>query len=266
MENVFSRNNISIIGSGNPTILFAHGFGTDQSTWRHLIDHYREDYRVIRYDNVGAGKSDIRSYEPDKYSSLSGYVSDLLEIGTELDLRNAIFVGHSVSGMVGLLTSIQEPDFFSKLILIGASPRYLNDKDYFGGFDQKDLDQLYHAMQTNYQEWVNGFAPAAMGNTHRPELGLEFANTLTELRPDIALSACRGIFQSDHRQDITKFKKPCLIIQATDDIAVPVQVGKYLHENISNSKLVNVKATGHFPQMSAPKEVMDAIDSFLGEG
>jgi sigma-B regulation protein RsbQ len=263
MANVFSRNNIKIIGSGNPTILFAHGFGTDQSTWKHIIDHYKDNYRIILFDNVGAGKSDIREYDPAKYSSLSGYVSDLLEIGTELDLRNAIYVGHSVSGMVGLLASIQEPDFFSKLILIGASPRYLNDKDYFGGFNQSDLDQLYHAMQTNYQEWVNGFAPAAMGNSHRPELGLEFALTLMDLRPDIALSASRGIFQSDHRKDLAEFTKPCLIIQASDDIAVPVQVGKYLHEKISGSTLINVKAKGHFPQLSAPSETISAIDSFL---
>jgi sigma-B regulation protein RsbQ len=263
MDNVFSRNNITVLGSGNPAILFAHGFGTDQSTWRQLLEHYKNNYRIILYDNVGAGKSDIRAYDPTKYNSLSGYVSDLLEICTELDLRNAIFVGHSVSGMVGLLTSLEEPDFFSKLILIGASPRYLNDGNYFGGFDQKDLDMLYHAMQSNYQEWVNGFAPAAMGNSHLPELGLEFAMTLMDLRPDIALSACRGIFQSDHRNDLSRITKPCLIVQANDDIAVPMQVGKYLHDNIANSILINVKAKGHFPQMSSPQEVINAIDSFL---
>lgn len=261
--NAKNKNNVNIVGSGNQTIIMAHGFGTDQTAWEKISDHFKQKYTVLLYDNVGAGKSDPQAFSPNKYSNLYTYSEDLLEICKEFDIKDAIVLAHSVSGMISILAAIKKPEYFSKLVLIGASPRYLNDENYDGGFTQEDLNLFYDAMSSNYFAWVSGFAPAAMCNLERPQLAENFAASLLDIRPDIAQSVSKVIFQSDHRKDLKKLNKETLIIQATDDIAVPSFVGEYLHKNINGSKYIQVSAKGHFPHISAPEQVIEAIESFI---
>lgn len=264
--NILKRNHVNLQGQGNQTLIFAHGFGADQTVWRHMVPTFESDYRMLLFDHVGAGKSDFTAYSRARYSSLHGYAEDLLELCTELKLTNSILVGHSVSAMIGLLAFLIEPELFSRLIFIGASPRYLNDVDYHGGFEQSDLDALYAAMSTNYEAWACGFfAPLLMGNPERPNLAREFANTLVAVRPDIALALARAIFQSDFRADLLRLSVPTLIIQSSEDKAVPSEVGQYIASKIPNSQLVNINARGHLPHLSAPDEVIRAIRAYLAQ-
>lgn len=264
--NIFKRNNVNLQGSGNQTLIFAHGFGSDQTAWRHQVAAFHSDYRVVLFDMVGAGKSDFSAYNPHRYSTLYGYVKDLLELCAELNVTNCILVGHSVSAMIALLAAIIEPQRFSRLILIGVSPRYLNDVDYYGGFEQSDLDAIYAAMSINYDAWVSGFlAPLMMGNPEQPSLALEYATTLKAVRPDIASVLVRVIFQSDFRAHLPQLTVPTLIIQSSEDHAVPQEVAQYLAAKIPNSQLVNINARGHFPHLSAPDEVTRAITEYLAQ-
>lgn len=258
------KNNINIIGNADgQTIVFAHGFGTDQTAWEAVSTAFADKYRIILYDNVGGGKSDPDSFSPNKYDTLHSYARDLEDICTTLNISDAIMVAHSVSGMISLLTAVKRPEFFSKMVMVGASPRYLNDSNYTGGFEQQDLNMLYDTMANNYFAWVSGFSAAAMANPDRPHLAESFANTLNAIRPDIAQSVARVIFQSDHREDLKKLNKETLLIQAKGDIAVPQSVAEYLNQHISNSKLTMVDAYGHFPHISAPGEIINAIEQFI---
>lgn len=264
MMNSDKKNNVKLVGKlDGPTIIFAHGFGTDQNAWTKVSEAFLANYRVILFDNVGGGASDPEAFSPNKYNSLEAYVDDLINICTDYEVKNAIMVGHSVSGMISLLTAIKRPDFFSKLILVGASPRYLNDVDYVGGFEQQDLDALFDTMANNYFAWVSGFSAAAMGNPDKPQLAESFASTLKVIRPDIAQSVARVIFQSDYREELPKLDKKTLIIQAKEDIAVPIEVAEFLNKQIANSKLTVIEAYGHFPHISAPQEVINEIEQFI---
>lgn len=259
------KNNVTV--TGNPaaarTLILAHGFGTDQTAWHQVEAPFLCDYRVIRYDNVGAGGADPAAYSHHRYDSLSAYADDLLAICATLGVNDAILVGHSVSAMVAVLAATAQPAHFSRLVLLSASPRYINDAGYHGGFEQGDLDALYQAMQTNYQAWVSGFAPLIMANADRPELSDYFAQGLKAIRPDIALAVLRVIMQSDLREDLARLKQPTLLIQPREDPAVPPQVGEYLHQRIAGSRLAVVDATGHLPHLSAPAEVIAAMQAFL---
>ncbi|MRX46933.1 alpha/beta fold hydrolase [Pedobacter puniceum] len=258
------KNNVRQLGNlEGATMIFAHGFGTDQSAWDQVIKAFISNYRIILFDNVGGGKADLESFSPNKYTSLQAYAEDLIAICEAYNVKDAILVGHSVSGMIGLLTAIKRPEFFSKLIMIGASPRYLNDTDYVGGFEQQGLNEIYETMTNNYFAWVSGFSVAAMANPENPQLAESFAATLKAIRPDIAQSVARVIFQSDYRKELQKLNKPTLLLQAKEDIAVPLSVAEYLHKNIKNSKLKVVNAFGHFPHMSAPQEIINEIKQFI---
>jgi len=261
------KNNVSIEGNLDAiqTIIFAHGFGTDQTAWADVKKAFSSDYRLVLYDNVGAGKADPNAYSPIKYNTLSTYADDLIDIAEDLKLKDVIVIAHSVSSMITLIAAIKRPDYFSKLILIGASPRYLNEEStgYIGGFTQEALDNMYATMTTNYYAWVSGFSALAMGNPEQPELGERFAATLGAIRPDIALSVAKVIFESDVRKELGKLEHEVLLIQTQEDVAVPPPVPLYLNEHIPNSKLTYVQATGHFPHISAPDEVIRAVQSFL---
>lgn len=260
---LLNRNHVNILGDGSQTIIFAHGFGSDQTAWQHQVATFAADFRIVLFDHVGAGKSDFSAYSPRRYSSLYSYAEDLLDLCAELKLKKSILVGHSVSGMVSLLAALVEPDCFSQLIFVGASPRYLNDVGYFGGFEQHELDAFYEAMSTNYYAWASGFAPIAMATQDKPELAAEFAKTLAAVRPDIAQAVARVIFQSDHRAELARLKVPAVILQANDDIAVPPDVGQYMAAQIPQSKLVSINAKGHLPHISAPNLVTSAIAQCL---
>ena len=260
---IMQRNNVHLLGNGNQTMIFAHGFGSDQTAWRHQIATFASEYRIVLFDHVGAGKSDFSAYSPRRYSSLYSYAEDLLDLCAELKLNQCILVGHSVSGMVSLLAALVEPQCFSKLIFLSASPRYLNDVGYIGGFEQSDLDALYAAMSSNYYAWASGFAPLVMGNPDKPELATEFANTLAAIRPDIAQAVARVIFQSDHRTELPRLTVPTVILQSNNDIAVPPEVGRYMADKIPNSQLIPIFATGHLPHLSAPDVVTSTIAQCL---
>lgn len=258
------KNNVKQLGNiEGPTIIFAHGFGTDQSAWDVVKDAFISNYNIILFDNVGGGHADPEAFSPNKYNTLQPYAEDLIAICEAYKVKDAILVGHSVSGMISLLAALKRPEFFSKLVMIGASPRYLNDIDYVGGFEQQGLDEIYDTMANNYFAWVSGFSAAAMANPEKPQLVESFASTLKAIRPDIAQSVARVIFQSDYRKELSKLNKPTLLLQAKEDIAVPLSVAEYLHKNITNSKLKVVNAFGHFPHMSAPQEIITEIKQFI---
>jgi sigma-B regulation protein RsbQ len=243
--------------------MFAHGFGCDQQSWQFITDAFEDDYKVILFDYVGAGHSDLSAFDPSKYSSLEGYAEDVLDICEELDLRNVIFVGHSVSSMIGILAANKNPEYFEKLILIGPSPRYLNDEGYVGGFERKDLENLFEFMDSNYLGWSSTMAPAIMGNPDRPELGQFLTTSFCTTDPDIARSFARATFFSDNREDLKKVSKPSLTLQCSDDIIAPEQVGEFVRQHTPGNTLYQMKATGHCPHISAPGETIKAIKEFL---
>ncbi|WP_183557408.1 alpha/beta fold hydrolase [Mucilaginibacter sp. SP1R1] len=261
------KNNVSIEGNLNATrtIVFTHGFGTDKTAWGWVKDDFKDDYRLVLFDNVGAGSSDQEAYNADKYKILHAYADDMLAILADLELYNAIIVAHSVSSMVTLLAAIKAPEYFSNLVFIGASPRYLNDdiEDYTGGFTQQALDGMYSVMAGNYCAWANGFSEVAMDNPDQPELAEHFAYTLSAIRPDIALEVASVIFESDIRKELSKLQKRVLLLHTIEDIAVPSYVADYLSQHIKGSTLKYLNAKGHFPHISNPRAVIAAIKSFI---
>jgi sigma-B regulation protein RsbQ len=244
-------------------MIFAHGFGCDQNMWRFVAPAFEDRFRTILYDQVGAGGSDLAAYDAQKYSTLGGYADDLVEIGRELDLRGATFVGHSVSAMIGVLASLKAPGMFKNLVLVGPSARYIDDGDYVGGFQAKQIDELLDFLADNYMGWSAAMAPAIMGNPDRPELGAELTNSFCRTDPEIAKAFARVTFTSDNRADLPKVTARTLVLQCSDDVIAPMQVGEYVHRHIPHSKFVLLRATGHCPNLSAPEETIAAIRAFV---
>jgi sigma-B regulation protein RsbQ len=260
---VVRRNNVRVLGRGEPTLMFAHGFGCDQNMWRLVVPAFQCTHRIVLFDHVGAGQSDLSAYDRRKYGTLDGYASDVLEICHELDLTDVIFVGHSVSAMIGVLALKRDPSRFKALVLVGPSPRYLNDADYVGGFSRQDIDGLLESLDSNYLGWSSNMAPVIMGNPDRPELGTELTNSFCRTDPKIAAHFARVTFLSDNRADLAAVKVPTLILQCSDDVIAPNAVGEYVHRQMVESRLVVLKATGHCPNLSAPAETVTAIDAFI---
>lgn len=244
-------------------MLFAHGFGCDQNMWRFIAPEFEADYKVILFDYVGSGKSDLKSYDPARYSTLAGYVQDVLDIIQALDLRNVIFVGHSVSSMVGVLAANDAPDRFEQLIMIGPSPRYVNDGEYVGGFDKSDIEGLFEMMDKNFIGWANFLAPAIVKNPDRPELGEELAESFCSTDPVIARRFAEATFYADNREDLTRVTTPSLILQCSDDMVAPEAVGRYVEGQLAGSTFRQMKATGHCPHMSHPEETISLIREYL---
>jgi sigma-B regulation protein RsbQ len=257
------RNNVRIVGTGHQTMVLAHGFGCDQNMWRHIVPAFESDYRIVLFDYVGSGKSDLTAYNPIRYSTLSGYADDLLEIGKDLDISEAIFVGHSVSSMIGLIASIRQPGLFSKLIFVGPSARYINDGDYVGGFERGDIEELLDTMEKNYIGWANYLAPAIMKNPDRPELAEELADSFCTTDPIIARQFAEVTFLSDNRHDLHKITVPSLLLQCSDDLIAPLAVGTYLANHIPFSTLKIMRATGHCPHLSHPAETIHLMKEYL---
>jgi sigma-B regulation protein RsbQ len=243
-------------------MVFAHGFGCDQNMWRFVAPAFEADFKVVLFDHVGAGGSDLSAYSPHKYASLSGYADDLVEIGHELKLENAVFVGHSVSAMIGILASLEAPGMFGKLVLVGPSARYIDDGDYVGGFSEEQIGELLEFLEDNHMGWSAAMAPSIMGNPDRPELGQELTNSFCRTDPEIAKAFARVTFKSDNRADLPKVSVPTLILQCQEDIIASEEVGAFVHRRIPGSRMVVLDATGHCPNLSAPKEVVSAIKDF----
>lgn len=263
MINVLKRNNVSVYGEGSTPIIFAHGFGCDQNTWRYVADAFKKDFKVILFDYVGAGKSDLTAFDAERYSSLKGFAQDVLEICDELNINNAIFVGHSVSCMIGVLASLQQPSYFKQLILIGPSPRYINDVDYTGGMERADLEALFEVMDSNYLGWSAMLAPVIMGNPDQPHLGEDLTNSFCSTNPEMARNFARVTFLSDNRADLPKLQVESLTLQCSEDVITPTPVGQYILENTPNNQMVLLEARGHCPHLSAPQEVIRSIKDFI---
>jgi sigma-B regulation protein RsbQ len=255
--------NINILGRGTRPMLFAHGYGCDQNMWRFLVPHFESDYKIILFDYVGAGNSDISAYSAEKYDSLAAYSDDIIKICKYLKLEDVVFVGHSVSAMIGVLASIKMPDLFSKLILIGPSPRYINDGNYIGGFEETDITDLLESLDNNYLGWSQSMAPVIMGNGDRPELGEELSNSFCQTDPEISKKFARVTFLSDNRADLKLVTVPCLILQCQKDVIAPVEVGEFTAKSIKYGTLKILDASGHCPNLSAPEETAKAIKEYL---
>lgn len=259
-----ARNNVKVTGRrGGRPMVFSHGFGCDQAMWRYVAPAFEDEYEVVLFDYVGAGRSEMSAYSAERYMSLDGYAQDVLDVCDELDLTGAVFVGHSVSAMVGVLAAIREPRRFAKLILVAPSPRYIDDGDYVGGFSGADIEELIASLDSNYLGWSSRMAPVIMENPDRPELGEELTNSFCRTDPEIAKQFARTTFLSDNRDDLPKVTVPSLILQCSKDALAPTQVGHYVHRAIPGSELTLMRATGHCPNLSAPEETIAAIKAFL---
>ena len=257
------RNNVHVSGSGPATMFFAHGFGCDQNMWRLLAPVYAGRYRTVLFDLVGSGGSDLSAYDQAKYSSLQGYADDAVEIVHEFSAGPAIFVGHSVSAMIGMLANLTAPDMFAAQIMIGPSPSYINDGDYVGGFSRRDIESLLETLESNYLGWSSNMAPAIMGAPEQPHLGVELTNSFCRTDPEIAKQFARVTFLSDARDKLPRLTAPTLILQCDDDMIAPVAVGEYMHRTLPHSTLAMIDNVGHCPHLSAPSASAHAIDAFL---
>lgn len=260
---VISRYNVKVSGKGERALVFMHGFGCDQNVWRDVSPAFEGEWRTVLFDHIGAGKSDLSCYDRDKYSSLQGYADDLIAIVRELGLREVVVVGHSVSAMIAVLAAVKEPGLFSRLVLIGPSPCFLNDGDYQGGFERKDIEDLLAAMDSNFFGWSSMITPVIMGNPDRPELAGELSESFCRTDPTIARHFARVTFLADNRGELEKLTVPSLIMQCSADALAPLGVGDYLHQHLRGSTLNVLNATGHCPHLSEPAEVVAGIKAWL---
>jgi sigma-B regulation protein RsbQ len=262
------RHHVNVHGApdGQPMV-FAHGFGCDQNMWRYVWPAFADEYRIVLFDHVGVGRSDTSAFNRQRYGSLEGYANDVLDICRELELTDVVFVGHSVSAMIGVLAAAAEPGRFARLVLVGPSPRYIDDDDsgYVGGFSTEDIEGLLESMDSNYLGWSSTMAPVIMGNQDRPELGEELTSSFCRADPDIARHFARVTFTSDNRADLARVGVPSLVIQCQQDAIAPLTVGRYVDDALPHSRMVVLEATGHCPNLSAPEETVAAMRTFLVE-
>lgn len=260
-----SRNHVETGGQrSGETIVLVHGFGVDQSAWSRVLPFFERHYRVVRYDLTGLGQSDLRAYHPARYASLHGHAEDLREICKELGVREAIMVGHSAGGMIGMLAGLAEPGLFSQQVLVSSSPHYINEPDYVGGFAREEAEQVIYAVARDYVSWVQSVVPFAVGSDAGQATTDQVMGYFRKVDPEIAVHMFRTILFSDHREDLARVKIPTLIVQATYDAFVPEPVARYVHAHIPGSKLQILSgAGGHYPHLGAPTAVITAIQDFL---
>lgn len=261
--NVLKRNNVLIKGNGTRIIMFVHGFGCDQNMWRYVYPAFEEDYKIVLLDLVGAGGSDLSSFDPGKYGDLEGYADDIIEVAKHLQMKEIIYVGHSVSSLLGIIASQKVPGLIQSLILVAPSPSYINEGDYVGGFTKPEIEELLESLDQNHLGWSQTMAPVIMGNPAREDLNEELTNSFCRTDPVIAKHFARTTFLSDKRKLLTHVNIPTLILQCSNDVIAPVSVGTFMHQQIKDSKLVLMEATGHCPNLSAPLETIDEIKKFL---
>ncbi|MGY6523267.1 MAG: alpha/beta fold hydrolase [Mongoliitalea sp.] len=263
IDTLVERNNIKIIGNGNVPMIFLHGYGCDQQMWRFVYPAFEDHYKIILMDHVGSGKSNVEAYDFNKYSSLNGYANDLLEIIDAFQLQETIIVAHSGSAMIALLAAAERPSHFSKLVLLGPSPCYINKPSYDGGFSQDDIDELVSTLESNYLGWSSFITPVIIGDDNQKEYSEELKNSFCSMNPAIAKHFAKVTFLSDNRGDLKRVKTPALIIQTNPDVIAPVQVGQYVHQNVLGSTYIELQTIGHCPHLTAPNEVISAINQYL---
>jgi sigma-B regulation protein RsbQ len=258
------RHNVRVSGAPDgDAMVFAHGFGCDQNMWRYVAPAFEDRFKVVTFDYVGHGGAPCSREELERYGTLDAYADDLLAICRELELRDVIVVGHSVSSMIGVLAANREPERFSKLVLVGPSPRYVNDEGYVGGFGESDIDGLLESLESNYLGWSSAMAPVIMGNSDRPALGEELEASFCRTDPALARQFARATFLSDNRSDLAAVRQPTLVLQCTNDAIAPVEVGRFVAESVQDGRLFLLDATGHCPHLSAPEETIAAITEFV---
>jgi sigma-B regulation protein RsbQ len=248
---------------GRPPLLFVHGYGCDQNMWRIVAPHFAEDRTVVLLDLVGSGNSDLSAYRPDKYATLQGYADDIAEVLEELDLEPVVFVGHSVSAMIGLLVELVAPSRIRAQVMVGPSPCYINDAGYRGGFTRADIESLLETLESNYLGWSSNMAPVIMGAPGQPELSKELTNSFCRTDPEVAKQFARATFLSDYRAQLPQLRSPTLILQSSDDLIAPIEVGEYMHRTIPQATLQVIDNVGHCPHLSAPGATVKAIEAFL---
>jgi len=263
--NASARNNVNVVGpQDKPTIMLAHGFGCDQQLWRMVVPELLPNFRIVLFDHVGSGAADPAAWDAERYASLQGYADDMLEILTELDLRDVTLVGHSVAAMMGVLAVATDPSRIAKLVLLTPSPCYIDEDDYRGGFSRADIDELLESLESNYLGWSQEMAPVIMGAPERPELADELADTFCRTDPECARVFARATFLSDNRADLKRVSVPTLVIESEHDAIAPREVGAFVHRHIDGSDLVTLNTTGHCPHLSAPEATARAIGAFAG--
>jgi sigma-B regulation protein RsbQ len=263
-QTILFRNNVKVIGNGPRTILFAPGFGCDQTVWNDVARAFEDDFRIVLFDYVGTGNSDLQAYDVNRYSTLDGYAEDVLDVCSALELENAIFIGHSVAGMIGMLASLRQPKYFSNLIMLAPSPRYLNDPpEYFGGFEKEQLEGLLEMMEKNYIGWATMFADTLLNNPNHPEVKSDLEDRFCSTDPIIARQFAQATFFSDNRKDLKKVSVPSLILQCSEDIIAPESVGQYLQQHLPNSMYKKMQAVGHCPHMSDPEETITILRDYI---
>jgi sigma-B regulation protein RsbQ len=262
-ENILLRNNVKIKGTGSQPMLFVNGYGCDSNIWRFIYPEFEKNYKVILFDHVGTGDSQLSEYSYEKYNDLQGYADDIIELCRKLSFEKTIIVGHSVGCIISMLAVIKAPEFFDKVILLSPSPCYINQEDYEGGFSKQDIEQMIEAVESNYLGWVSSITPVITGNADRPELAEELSNRFCRNNPDIAKHFARVTFLSDNRKDLPELSKKTLILQVTDDVIAPVSVGEYMHKTIPDNRLEMIEANGHCPHLSHPADTIRIMKSFL---
>jgi sigma-B regulation protein RsbQ len=260
---IWKRNNVIVRGGGERAMVFAHGFGCDQNMWRFVTPSFEQDFKVVLFDHVGCGKSDLEAYDSAKYSDLSGYADDVVEMCRELNVVRGIFVGHSVSAMIGALAWLKAPELFESLVMIGPSPRYIDDGDYVGGFSKEQIEELLDFLDDNHMGWSAAMGPLIMGNPDRPELSEELVNSFCRTDPEIAKAFGRVTFTSDNRADLPRVMARTLVIQCKEDVIAQQRVGEYVRDSLPKAEIVVIDATGHCPNLSAPAKVIRAITDFV---
>lgn len=263
MNDIIKRNNVKILGNGKQVVLFAHGFGGDQTAWRYVYKAFSQDYKVVLFDYVGSGNSDHSAYKPELYSSLRGFAQNILDICEALQLKDVIYVGHSVSGMIGLLAAVEKPSYFKKMVFLGPSARYLNDGGYVGGFERNDLDALFEMLDNNYLGFSKMMAPAIMGEKNSQENQDELTDSFCAADPEISKNFARVTLLSDHREKLPQLKVPSLTLQCMDDVMAPETAGQYIREHTPQNTYLEINTSGHCPHISAPEEVVKAINNYI---
>ena len=263
---VLTRNNVAVLGEGNITVLLANGFGCDQNMWRFLLPYIKGDYKIILFDYVGSGKSDVSQFQQHKYHTLDGYAEDILDVCNALSLNNVYLVGHSVSSIIGLLAAIKKPEYFAKLVMVWPTPCFLNfPPEYFGGFDEADLHELLGLMDKNYIGWAEYLAPLVMGVNNSEMLTDELSSSFCSTDPLIAKSFAKATFFSDHRENLSQVIHPTLIFQSDDDALAAKSVGEYMQNEMQNASIEIIKGEGHCLHMTHPEKIAPLLIKYLNE-